>query len=73
MAYVEYYKTSKNIMSDERHLLLLTLNYTVALLGLAIFSYKANYCDGYGLPASTEQSTTSKPANNNIIETTTSP
>jgi len=28
-------------MSDGRHLLLLTFNYTVALLGLAIFSYKA--------------------------------
>ena len=39
--YVEYSKTLKNIMSDGRHLLLLTLNYTVVLLGLAIFSYKA--------------------------------
>jgi len=34
-------KTFKNIMSDRRNLLLLTLNYTVALPGLAIFNYKA--------------------------------
>ena len=38
VTYVEY---SKAIMSDGRHLLLLTLNYTVALLGLLIFRYKA--------------------------------
>ena len=41
MANVDYSKTVKNIMSDGRHLLVLTLNYIVALPGLAIFSYKA--------------------------------
>ena len=45
MAYVEYSKTLKNIMSDGRHLLLLTLNSTVALPGLAILATK-QYCDG---------------------------
>ena len=41
VAYMEYSKTLKNIMSGGRHLLLLTLNYTVTLPGLVIFSYKA--------------------------------
>jgi len=39
VAYVEYSKTSKK--HNGRSLLLLTLNYTAALLGLAIFGYKA--------------------------------
>ena len=60
VAYIEYSKTSKNIMSDGRHLLLLTLNYTVALPGLAIFSYKAILW--WLWVTSFKQSTTSKPA-----------
>jgi len=55
-------------MSDKKHLLLLTLNYTVALPGLVI----KQYCDGYGSPASNNQPLQSLP-NNNIIETTTPP
>ena len=68
VAYVEYCKTSKNIMSDGRHLLLLTLNYTVALLGLAT----KQYCDGYGSPASNNLPLQSL-LHNSIIETTTPP
>jgi len=37
VAYIKYSKTLKNIMSDERYLLVLTLNYVVALPGLTIF------------------------------------
>ena len=60
MAYIKYSKTLKNIMSDERYLLVLTLNYVVALPGLTIFQLQSNIVMAMGQRF--KQSTTSKPA-----------
>jgi len=57
VTYVEYSITSKNIMSDGRHLLLLT-----QLLCLCSrFSATKLYFDGYGSPASNNQPLQSMP------------
>ena len=61
----------KSIISDGRNLLLFTLNYTVTLPGLAIFSYNAILW--YGSPASSNNQPLQSLPNNNTIETTTPP